>query len=428
MDTANSLDQDMPTFYIGQHESNRSSSISQPVCDQVQQWGVSSTIYIFGMRSANTRLQYDMVTTPITTSSFHSRVLDQLSSASSSLSEGVSNVVIPPLTPADTSLVPADNINQLLAVSSPWIDLCSPDPLISSVSRQVLNMEAAYVSFCGFGNLIVSGPNLHHDMAHGDGLAQYARAIKEALSVANYTSICILLPMVDHPSTDVEEVTGNLARLGRQEYVGEVEGEHARKGDLFGTWDAWHTIRTVCKYSQRLFVGKKEKSQFDYLFSSPTIILQSAARAFSLSILGAFYGRTCKMNDLRYSPRLCLCPERYIESHLADKYSPSPDYPTPYATSISSRSLVRRTTPAAFPAQHYFSQEQERLSGPQQGPSIADLQIYASPVSTMVATHGCWLNPGNGRGIECSSGLKCPQSKYEHRYNGIRLLRVPYTG
>ena len=165
--------------------------------------------------------------------------------------------------------MPGENINQLLAVSSPWIDLCSPDPLIQSFSRQVLNMEVAYAAFCGFGNLIVLGPNLHHDSAHADGLARYARAIQEALTIGSYISLSVLLPMVDHPITDFQDVVGRLTSLRRQEYASVMEeGDSARKADLFGTWDAWHTIRTVCKYSQRLFVGKRNQLGLNHLLGS----------------------------------------------------------------------------------------------------------------------------------------------------------------
>ncbi|KAI9885696.1 MAG: NAD(+) kinase [Watsoniomyces obsoletus] len=319
MDSSSGPDEEMPAFFVGQHESNRNIPVTRPISDQAHQWG------------------YDMITTPITTSSFHSRVLQLLSSASSS---GDSTITIPPLTPSDTSLAPRDNINQLLAVSSPWIDLCSPDPLISRISRDVLNMEAAYASFCGFGNLIVSGPNLHHDMAHGDGLAQYARAVKEALDVASYISIAILLPMVDHPSTDVEEVTGGLARLGRQEPMGHEDGSkrengNLRKGDLFGTWDVWHTIRTVCKYNQRLFVALTvprhipPQSVQDRWFAEPLRLLSLPSTTFLKNKSGypvlskAHQALIYRYMRLRYPPWLVLTDVGPIQDENLRNSSPS---------------------------------------------------------------------------------------------------------
>src|ERR1700709_1594485 len=132
-----------------------------------------------------------MLTSPITSPHFHSRVLTLISSHLSELSlfECSQNAlnknlppapIIPPPTPVDTPLTPGDTVSQLIAYSSPWIDLCSPDPLISNISRQVLNIEIAYASFCGVGNVIIPGPRTYSSGAtSNDGLIQYARAIQE---------------------------------------------------------------------------------------------------------------------------------------------------------------------------------------------------------------------------------------------------------
>lgn len=197
-----------------------------------------------------------MLTTPITTPSFHQRVLTLVSSTSYGSVSDPSPPLIPPLGPLDTPLTPDDTISQLLTVASPWIDLCSPDPVIANVSQQVLSLETAYAAFCGVGNVIVQGPKLHHGSAHADGLMQYARAIHEALVVGSNINIEILLPMVDQPDAEVDAGMGDLAPLARDEYVGELEEERPRKLDMYGSWDAWNVIRSVCKYNSRLFVGK----------------------------------------------------------------------------------------------------------------------------------------------------------------------------
>ncbi|KAI9828139.1 MAG: methyltransferase protein [Thelocarpon impressellum] len=237
-------DEQGPVFYIGQHETKRSLPVADHVLRQAQDCG------------------YDMLTTPITTPHFHSRVLTLLSThlsrlrpASYSSDSNAGNPsagfqpppppIIPPLTPADTTLTPNNTISQLLAVASPWTDLCSPDPLIANLSRQVLSQEMAYAAFCGVGNVIVPGPKLHHRDVHGHGLTQYARAIQEALRVGSYLSIQILLPMTDHPDSDLEEGVGSLAPFAREDYVEETEGQEGRTPDVFGTWDAWNVIRTV---------------------------------------------------------------------------------------------------------------------------------------------------------------------------------------
>ena len=211
-----------------------------------------------------------MLTTPITTPHFHSRVLALLSNHLSELGSEDANwsgrqipaPAIPALSPIDTPLTPGDVISQLLAVASPWIDLCSPDPLIYNISRQVLDLEVAYAAFCGIGNVIVPGPKLHHKNLHGGGLTQYARAIQEALAAGNYLQVHIMLPIIDHPDIEKDDEMGSLVPFAREEYLGESLEDRPRKADIFGTWDAWNLIRTVCKYNARLFVGKNSERSF----------------------------------------------------------------------------------------------------------------------------------------------------------------------
>ena len=206
-----------------------------------------------------------MLTTPITTPLFHSRVLalldKYLEESRNSSQENIPAPLIPPLTALDTSLRPDEIISQLLAVASPWIDLCSADPLIHSISCQVLELELAYAAFCGIGNVIVVGPSLRSGKLHGDGIMQYALAIRNALEVGNYIQIEIKLPMVDMPEVDECSKPGSLAHRVRGEYAG-TEHSKAKKTEVFATWDAWNMIRTVCSYNARLFVGKKTDQDF----------------------------------------------------------------------------------------------------------------------------------------------------------------------
>lgn len=201
-----------------------------------------------------------MLTIPITTPYFHSRVLalhaKYLEELENHPNEILPLPLVPPLTAVDTSLRPDDTISQLLAVASPWIDICSADPLIHSISCQVLELELAYAAFCGIGNVIVLGPSLRSLKLHGDGIMQYALAIKTALEVGNYIQIEVKFPMVDMPEVDDVNRSESLAYRVREDYV-DVEHGKAKKAEIFGTWDAWNLIRTVCNYSARLFVGKK---------------------------------------------------------------------------------------------------------------------------------------------------------------------------
>ena len=203
-----------------------------------------------------------MLTTPITTPLFHSQVLTLLSNHLSNPETGPNGEetvpTIPALSATDTPLAPGDTIGQFIGIVSPWIDLSSPDPLIYDVSRQVLELELKYAAFCGLNNVIVPGPNLHYGDAHGEGVAQYAYALQEALSFSIYTQVMIKVPMMDHPDYEGDDIMGSLVPFSRPKYVREGG---KRKVDLLGTWDAWHIIRSVCKYNARLFVGKNAHSR-----------------------------------------------------------------------------------------------------------------------------------------------------------------------
>lgn len=205
-----------------------------------------------------------MLTSPITSPSFQTRVLSLVSAYWSELDVFESSAdshprstppapIIPPLNPADTPLTPGDTVSQLIAYCSPWIDLCSPDPLIANISRQVLNVEIAYASFCGVGNIIIPGPRSYTSgMSTNDGLIQYARAIQEALTIGSYINMAIHIPMCGN---DEKEITGDLRPFARNFKASEASKAN-RELDSFETWDAWNLIRSVCKYNARLSVGK----------------------------------------------------------------------------------------------------------------------------------------------------------------------------
>ena len=229
-----------------------------------------------------------MLTSPITTPDFHSRVLVLLSNHITELERNpAAELPIPDissLSPVDTPLAPGDVVPHLLAFVSPWLDLCSPDPIIYNVSRQVLELEVAYAAFCGVGNIILPSPKLHHGKLHNEGVTQYAYAVQEALKIAQYIQLSINLPMMDDPNQDSDEVEGSLANVARAKYMGLPDGHNQKsflestrenlrdtdqdddgasirrkrsaRFDFFGTWDAWNVIRTLCTYNARLFVGK----------------------------------------------------------------------------------------------------------------------------------------------------------------------------
>ncbi len=255
-----------------------------------------------------------MLTSPITTPSFHTRVLTLVSNHNTELGRSPATELpiptIPSLSPVDTPLAPSDSISHILAVVSPWIDLCSPDPVIYSISRQVLVLEVAYAAFCGIANIILPSPNLHHGKLHGEGVTQYAYAVREALKIAQYIQLSIMLPMMDDPEQDGDEVEGSLAVEARAEYMG-LSNSHSQKDsmestrdtmrdidqnddgasmrrrksarfDFFGTWDAWNVIRTLCTYNARLFVGKNRKTS---LLLSPTLFLRRSRELSAVMVV-----------------------------------------------------------------------------------------------------------------------------------------------
>ena len=161
-----------------------------------------------------------------------------------------------PLSPVDTPLIPGESIGQLIAVTSSWIDLGSPDPLIADVSKQVLKLELDYAAFCGITYVLVPGPRVRGTNAYRGEIMQYARAILDALSTGPYMQIEIWMPMIHHPGSGLEQI-GDLTAFVRPQFAADQDGEQqSTRLDLFGTWEAWDVIRTVCKYHPRLCVGK----------------------------------------------------------------------------------------------------------------------------------------------------------------------------
>ena len=237
-----------------------------------------------------------MLTTPITTPLFHTRVLTLLSTYMDQAKGMEAIPIIPPLSPVDTPLAPGETLSQLIGVVSPWIDLCSPDPAIYGLSRQVLDLEIAYAAFCGLGNIILPTPKLHHGRSHGEGVTQYAYAIQEALQIGHYIYMSVTMPMMDNPHQESNDLIGSLADKARARYTGLSEENHhkasverdekdeegtvlvTRKSfaefDFFGSWDAWHIIRTVCKYNTRLCVGKNWTSIFLNISFRPIFYFQ----------------------------------------------------------------------------------------------------------------------------------------------------------
>ncbi|KAH7320082.1 protein arginine N-methyltransferase [Stachybotrys elegans] len=234
-----------PLFHLGQHDSSREMPLTDLQYGHILNQGAS------------------FVTTPVTNNHFKSRVFELVSQHLQTLEQANekptaaatasrADPIIPPLTPEDTGLFPSPAVNTYVAYISPWIDLSSKNPVVASISRQVLNLEINYANFCGVKSIIVPGPQHDATKAQGNqGIAQYSRAIQEALSIGSRLTFLIHMPMYREPG--VQEPNQTLSSLGAHTPSGTPEEEI----DIFTTWDSWHHIRTVCNYNLRLYVALK---------------------------------------------------------------------------------------------------------------------------------------------------------------------------
>lgn len=199
-------------------------------------------------------------TTPITNTHFRDRVFALVSEHLSTLSDNGekptttmtgsrAEPILPPLTPKDTGLFPCAAVNTYTAVISPWIDLGSSNPIISSISRQVLNVEINYANFCGVRSIVIPGPRQDASSDGGNqSLAQYSRAVEEALTIGNRLTFLIHMPMYREPVQEPKEIS--ISSLDTKT-PNKAEGKEV---DLLASWDSWHHIRSVCNYNTRLFV------------------------------------------------------------------------------------------------------------------------------------------------------------------------------
>lgn len=204
--------------------------------------------------------QFAFATAPITNNHFHQRVKalyrSHLSHRNASLADknrpnpSLPDPVVPTLTDTDTSLGPGPHIANVLAYSSPWLDLGASDPIIASISRQVLNLEVAFAAWCGVRSIIVPGPRTDQN---GRAVAMYSRAIQETLDVATRVNIIIHMPMYREPGLEERSELLTTELFGSDNASTPIA--QSDKIDLFGAWDTWHTIRSVCDYAPRLYVG-----------------------------------------------------------------------------------------------------------------------------------------------------------------------------
>ncbi|PFH58921.1 hypothetical protein XA68_13048 [Ophiocordyceps unilateralis] len=264
-----------PIFHIGNHDSTRDVPLTDLQYGHLLNQGIS------------------FATTPITNSRFKDSIFKLVSdymtlldhngeTATSTTSASRAGPILPPLTPEDTGLFPSSTVTTCTAFVSPWIDLCSSDPIIASVSRQVLNLEINYANFCGVRSIVVTGPLRDACNGGNQGLVQFSRAVHEALTIGNCVSFLIHMPMYREPN-GIDSVE-TLSSLKPQKP--EIE---MKVIDLFSCWDSWHHIRTVCRYNSRLFVALKlprmmpEKELQGRWFAEPVHFLTIGPDVFQIN-------------------------------------------------------------------------------------------------------------------------------------------------
>lgn len=221
-------------FYVGHHETHHSDPLTLELLTQVRALG------------------YDFLTTPITTSAFHARVLGQLEAYQEAVSQHGDHSSIPlptiaPLSLKDTTLTPQDSNHSLVGLVSTWIALGSPDPVIAHISREILNLEVAYAAFCGINSILVYGPTWTTE------IMQFARDTQEALGLGPYVQLHILLAMSGELEFDYGDGT-HLSEMASDVSIHE-DDEISGEPEVYEAWDWWNTIRTLCKYSHKLSLG-----------------------------------------------------------------------------------------------------------------------------------------------------------------------------
>ncbi|TWU78868.1 methyltransferase protein [Metarhizium rileyi] len=236
--------QRLPYFNIAKHDSKRDGPLTDLQYGYLLNQGLNSA------------------TTPVTNGHFRSRVFklvsDHLKLLADNKEESTSigtgpraDPIIPPLTPDDTGMVPSPTVSTYTAYISPWVDLCSTNPLIASISRQVLNLEVNYANFCGVRSIIIAGPSRDASLNGGNqALAQYSRAVQEVLTIGSALTVVIHMPMYREPITGQKAET--LSSLLQER---SSDQPASKEVDLFAAWASWHHVRSICSYNFRLLVA-----------------------------------------------------------------------------------------------------------------------------------------------------------------------------
>jgi hypothetical protein len=258
-----------------------------------------------------------MVAIPASTPEFYRTVRDLLVSYNATLRDDETQKdqiplpMIPALTPLYSKLSPGERASQIIVMSSPWIDLGSPDPVVAELSRQVFTLEIAYVAFCGVRNVVIPGPNLTHGEMCVEGFSRFSRAIQEALVVSNYINFQILLPMAPGSMRNISILRTKMENIS---IFANPKVKYRLADDEWGSWEAWNLIRSVCNYNQRLSVGKYTSGWMDQILTSCSAGCPKAS-AMRLGAIALVLGVA---KDARL-PRINLHPKQVLATGAIQK-------------------------------------------------------------------------------------------------------------
>lgn len=157
-----------------------------------------------------------------------------------------------PLTADETEVSPDEVSSRLLYVASDWNDLGSPDPHVADVAKQVLLQEVTYAGFCGATNVMLRGPTVESKSHRRMFISAFADAVRQAQASSPSLTISILLPMTFDLAADSSNGHNTEAEKQRKS-ANDKASDHT--SDLLATWDLWHSIRTACKYDNRVSLG-----------------------------------------------------------------------------------------------------------------------------------------------------------------------------
>ena len=157
-----------------------------------------------------------------------------------------------PLAAHETNVSPNEISSRILYVVSDWVDLASPDPYVTNVAKQVFLQEITYAGFCGATNILLRYPEAPDRIKARSQISNFSDAVRQASQASPSVSISILL----RPTADIPEKPDNR----RSENGTDANSRYSQRSenlqkDSLSSWDVWHSIRTACKYDNRISLG-----------------------------------------------------------------------------------------------------------------------------------------------------------------------------